>query len=536
MTDASMDERPRSGHPRARRRVLTGLLLALALAVAGWTGGVATAEESDGSTVDEMLGHVARAAQGATSDELVPVGVLIDDNGALPGGLRTERVEVPADRARVTIDALESLDEVRVASTGQPVSIASDPLRPQQYGVDRIRANRLPGHLDATGVTVAVIDTGVSGNHPDLQPLLPDGRQRVATGVTYLTHHPHLEGTPGNVDPHGHGTHAAGVVAAARDNGVGVAGLAPGAQILPVRALDAQGQGNTLDVADGIYFAHLMGADVISLSLSGPGNDPYLSSALAHVTTDWSRGKPPTVVVAAAGNAGVDSPVLYPAGYSSTIAVGASNSTDRVAAFSSRGNHLNVAAPGVNIVSTWPVGRGCQRQPSAGYCSLDGTSMATPHVAAVAALLRSREPGLTPAAVRHRLESTAHDIATLGRDRATGAGRVDAAAAVLPGTYSKVPRVYHAPTGAYGSVRVEGRRITVRGRATDREGPPRVRVRSTVNGRSSVRDTVAGSPSSGGNWTLSWNDVPGTHRVCVNILDNPFGNPTALGCREAVVK
>lgn len=525
--------------PAGRRpssRLLVGLILTLALAFAGWSGGVATADQSEGSTVDEVLDEVERAAGDATPDELVPVGVLIDDNGPAAGGLRVERIQVPAAEADEAVHRLEDLDEVRSAGTAQPVSIADDPLRPQQYGINRARANLLPNHLDGTGMTVAVIDTGVNGSHPDFQPLLPDGRPRVAAGMTILLGH-HQDETPtGNVDPNGHGTHAAGVVSAARGNGTGIAGLAPGAQILPVRTLFADGSGNSVDLAFGILWAHDEGADVINLSLSGRGNDTFLRDVLHNVTNDWSRNKPPPVVVAASGNAGSNSPVMYPAAYPTTIAVAASTAADAVASFSSRGSYVNVAAPGSGIVSTWPRGRPCQQQPAAGYCTLSGTSMATPYVAAVAALLRKQEPTLSPTAVRNRLESTAHDIDVLGRDRSSGAGRIDAAAALLPGTYSRVPRVHHAPRGAYGSVQVDGRRITVRGRATDKEGPPRVRVRSTVNGRLSERHTTAGSATSGGNWTLAWNDAPGTHRVCVQVLDNPFGTPTSLGCREAVVK
>lgn len=503
-------------HQRSRRSVAA--LLALALVAIGWPTAAA------GASVD-----------GPTDTELVTVGVFIDDNGPLPGGGRVERFSVPAHQVAATIDRLEELDAVRVASSGHPISIASDPLRPQQYGTNRVRANLLPDHITGVGATVAVIDTGVSGAHPDLQGTLPDGRPRVATGITYLTMHPQLEGLPGNVDPHGHGTHAAGIIAAERGNGVGIAGLAPAAQILPVRALDATGSGLTIDVADGVLFAHDAGADVINLSLAGPHHDPLLSSAIQYVTSDWSRGKPPSVVVAAAGNAGASSPRMFPAAYSRTIAVAASNANDRIASFSTRGSYVDVAAPGASIVSTWPTGRSCSSAPASGYCSLNGTSMAAPYVAAVAALLRSQEPGLSPAAVRKRIESTAHDIATLGRDDASGVGRVDAAAAVLPGSFTKVPRVHSPPQGTLASVEVDGRRITVRGTATDREGPPKVRVRSTLNGRTSVRTVTAGAAPRG-NWTLEWNDAAGTHRVCVDVLDNPFGTATSLGCRDAVVK
>lgn len=517
----------------ARGRLPVAALLVAALALVGWTGGIAGADEPDGPTVDEVIDEVEHDAEDAAPATLVPVGVVIDDNGAAPGGTRVERVEVPADAVDDAVDRLEEVDEVQVASVGQPVSIASDPLRPQQYAFPRTRGNQLPSHIDGTGMTVAVIDTGVDGTHPDLQPLLPDGRQRVASGATFLYGHPQDWTATGNQDPNGHGTHAAGVVSAARGNGIGIAGLAPGAQILPVRALGQNGLGNTVDVAIGIEWAFSMGADVISLSLSGPGDDPSIRALLHAFTNDWSRGKPPPVVVAAAGNFGSTSPVMYPAAYPSTIAVGASTPADGAASFSSRGTHVNVAAPGTSIVSTWPLGRSCPDRPANGYCVLHGTSMSTPFVAAVAALMRTQEPALSPTAVRDRLESTSHDIDVLGRDRATGAGRVDVAAAVLPGSYSKVPRIHHPPSGSFASVVADGRRITARGRATDKEGRPRVRVRTTVDGRLTERYVTAGSS---GNWSLAWNDAPGTHRVCVSVLDNPHGTPTGLGCRNVVVK
>jgi hypothetical protein len=158
--------------------------------------------------------------------------------------------------------------------------------------------------------------------------------------------------------------------------------------------------------------------------------------------------------------------------------------------------------------------------------------MASPFVAAAIALLLEREPTITPAQVATRVTTSAFDIDVLGTDTASGRGRLDVAGLLDPVTYPQVVRPPYAPTGSLSSVEVTGTRITVRGRATDRDGTPKVRVTTVVGGRSTVRTVTAWN----GSFNLGWNDVPGTHRVCAQVLDVPGGAATSIGCRDAVVK
>src|SRR4051794_271767 len=177
-----------------------------------------------------------------------------------------------------------------------------------------------------SGVTVAVLDTGVDAAHPDLAG-------QVLPGIDLVT------GTSGvSSDPHGHGTHVAGTIAAAAGNGVGVAGIAPGARVLPVRVMDATGTGTMSTVATGITWAADHGARVINMSLGATVQVAAVTNAVAYAR---SKG---VVVVAAAGNDRADgSPALYPAADPGVVAVAATDSTDAYSSFSNRGGYVDVA-------------------------------------------------------------------------------------------------------------------------------------------------------------------------------------------------
>jgi subtilisin family serine protease len=253
-------------------------------------------------------------------------------------------------------------------------------------------------------VTVAVIDSGVDASHPDLAG-------QVLPGADFITG---TEGT--SVDPHGHGTHVAGTIAALTGNGIGVAGAAPDARILPVRVLGANGSGYMSDVANGIAYAADHGAGVINLSISSTTQVGAVSNAVAYAR---SKG---VVIVAAAGNARRSgSPTSFPAADTGVIAVAATTSDDSVAAYSNRGGYVDVAAPGSDILSTYPGNR---------YGRMSGTSMAAPHVAAVAAILKDAGHDITPDQVEQALTTSAVDLGEPGRDDDFGAGRIDAAAAL----------------------------------------------------------------------------------------------------------
>ena len=232
---------------------------------------------------------------------------------------------------------------------------------------------------DGTGVKVAVIDTGVQANHLDLVGQVITGRDFIAD--------PDIAG--GTTDPHGHGTHVAGIIAAA-DNAIGVVGGSPLATILPVRVLDSCGSGSTSVVAAGVLWAKNNGAKVINMSLGSTGNDPVLQAAVDAAVKDG------VTVVAAAGNSASLSP-LYPGAYDSAIGVGAIDGTGGIASYSNRGVTIDIAAPGSTILSTLR---------NLDYGAMSGTSMASPVVAASVALLLQKCPALTPASVLARLRST----------------------------------------------------------------------------------------------------------------------------------
>jgi subtilisin family serine protease len=306
---------------------------------------------------------------------------------------------------------------VIAASVDHVVHVAGtpDPRQDQQWGLNALQADTVWAAGDASGQVVAVIDTGVDASHPDLAGVVRVGRDFVQTGDA-------------RYDPNGHGTHVAGVVAAVGGNGIGGAGLAQGAQILPVRVMDSTGSGYDSDAARGLVWAADHGATVANMSLGGPDRSAVLDSAIS-----YALGKGVTIV-AAAGNAGLDGdPTLWPAADPGVIAVGAVDAYGVRPGWSSTGSHLAVVAPGVSILSTVPGG---------GYQSWSGTSMAAPFVSAAAALLKHRSV-LGPAAVRTQLMATAVDLGPLGFDPQYGAGRIDLVAAeglsLLPVVPDPVP-------------------------------------------------------------------------------------------------
>ncbi len=253
-----------------------------------------------------------------------------------------------------------------------------------QWGPKKVQA---PAAWDVTksdsNTSIAIVDTGVQYDHPDLSG-------KVVRGYDYVDN----DWDP--YDGNGHGTHAAGIAAAITNNTRGIAGMAPDAKIYAVRVLDDSGSGTLQNVANGIIHAADNGADVISLSLGSPNDSITLKEAVDYA---WSKG---VVVVAAAGNDGSSQPT-YPAYYSNAIAVAATDSDESKASFSNYGSWVDVAAPGVNIYSTYT---------DNSYASLSGTSMATPHVAGLAGLLDAQ--GRSASQIRAAIENTADPISGTG--------------------------------------------------------------------------------------------------------------------------
>jgi subtilisin family serine protease len=298
--------------------------------------------------------------------------------------------------------------------------LPNDPLYAQQWALPRINAPAAwASTFGSSSVTVAVIDTGYDLTHPDKPANLIPGPTftSVASQDGCAP-----EGVNGPQDDFGHGTHVGGIIAAATNNNTGVAGLAPGVTLLVIKAGDCVGNLADSDVAAAIDYATSAGARVINMSFGGTDNPAVVSAAIQNA---WSSG---VVLVAAAGNDAA-SEHFYPAALPNVVAVAATDNSDTVAYFSNRGCYVALAAPGVGILSTVPMGTPIHGT-STPYASLSGTSMATPHVAAAAALLLSATSGLTNSAVTSILEQTAVPLGTSIPNQTTGYGRIDVAAAL----------------------------------------------------------------------------------------------------------
>src|SRR5579859_1015827 len=287
-------------------------------------------------------------------------------------------------------------------------------------------------------VTVAVIDTGIDANHPDLAGV-------AVPGATFVSSPDASCPLGSTVDDNGHGTHVAGLIAANANNGQGIAGVAFGVRIMAIKALDCTGAGLLSDVASGITWAVDHGARVINISLGSSSAQTTLEDAIRYALAHN------VLVVAAAGNCGVISARCgsvnepqYPGAYPESFAVAATDPNDVRASFSNANSYVAVAAPGVRIWSTVPTYPTTLSR-STGlttYAAFSGTSQASPFVAGLAALLLSREPTLTPAQLADRLRTTADDLGTPGTDPEYGAGRVNALRAVTAGALARYGAAY----------------------------------------------------------------------------------------------
>lgn len=326
------------------------------------------------------------------------------------------------------------------------VSWTNDPCAGRQWGLVRIRAPEAWLSSRGAGAVVSVVDTGADFSHPDLRRKLVRVRgSNLLRNTAYRC--PYERRSSGRRSPavaqddNGHGTHVAGIVAARTGNGLGVAGVAPAARVLPVKVLDDEGGGNDAAVARGICFAVAHGAHVVNLSL---GVDPVAQILVEGtgrltaraITHAYRKG---VAVVVAAGNEGF--PVCgFRSVRAEALCIGAVDGNDIKARYSNFGGSLDLVAPGgaggvlcADDADVWSTIRpqaedDCSRR---GYQPLAGTSMAAPHVAGTAALLRARfGRRASPAFVYGRLRSTADDLGVPGADPLYGYGRVNARRAV----------------------------------------------------------------------------------------------------------
>jgi len=375
-------------------------------------GRPAPAERGAGGRSDGLVVRLSPDANVAAIQALVAAGGAVE-LGRLED-VRTLVLGVAPERRGALMRKLRGhpgVARVEVDRSAEVTLVPNDPLWSKQWGMRKVRG---PAAWDvatgANGPIIAVLDTGVARNHPDL-------RGRVLAGWDFVNN----DSDP--ADDNGHGTAVAGIAAGAGNNGVGVAGMCWGCRILPVKVANSNGRVLFSNVAAGIVWAANRGASVINLSLGSTGGSSALADAVRHAR---SKG---AVIVASAGNTG-KSELFYPAAYPGVISVAATTSSDTLYNFSTRGSWVRVAAPGCAFTS----------KPGGTWDSFCGTSASAPIVAGAAALLRTVAPNATRSAVASAITGTAVRFTS-----AIGGGRLDTAAA-LGALAGSAPDAAPAPT------------------------------------------------------------------------------------------
>ncbi len=376
-----------------------------------------------GNSSDHVTGQVlVKFKEGAP--QRVIDAVIKDQNSTIKSKIADLNVlvlKVPQaaeERVAYALSHNPNVEYAELDYIAQALLNVDDPYFSDQWGLENtndadIDASTAWNITKGNGTIVAILDSGISKNHPD-----------VSSQVTDRTN---FSDSTSDDDIYGHGTHVGGIVAALTNNGVGVAGVCPDCKLMSVKVLNDSGSGAYSWIANGITYAANHGAKVINMSLGGSQRSTTLENA---VNDAWNKG---VVVVAAAGNSGNQSKT-YPGAYTKAIAVAATDSQDKKAYFSEYGSWVDVAAPGVSIYSSWNDSSSLSDpQPmclstTECYKYASGTSMSTPMTSGVVALIWATSKYSTASEVRNRLEATADKIP--GTGTYWSAGRVNAFNAV----------------------------------------------------------------------------------------------------------
>ena len=390
----------------------------------------------------------------------------------------------------VTFDSTDLVGARRAVAAVDPAAVVepnvvrrwsvvpNDPEYPAQWELGAVRADAAWDHTRGSSSTiVAVVDSGVDATHPQLTGKLVSGYD--ATTGTALA--------GGNTDEVGHGTAVAGVVGARTNDGSDIAALGWDTRVMPVKVGDANGA-TTADAVEGILWAVDHGARVVNVSLGSCTPSQLEQDAVAYAE---SRS---VLVVAAAGNSGPGAAADYPAAYPTVLAVGATGFSGAIAPYSNTGSYVDLVGPGGSGDGD-PAHSIAVLRSGGGAAAEDGTSFSSPIVAAAAALVYSRTPSATPAAVRSVLTSTAADRGAAGRDDTFGAGLLDAGRAVASVGSAPVAPTLTAPTTATAGVL-----ITVSGRAAPGASVELWGV-TAPNGTITRVNTPAVVADSAGNWS-----------------------------------
>jgi subtilisin family serine protease len=321
---------------------------------------------------------------------------------------------VPAALSMILTGCSPSVNAFRQGTMNESVQAVDDTKgetnidNNDQWAISHIKGNVVWNiNKQKKQIKVAVVDTGVDYNHPDLK-----NRVLINLGYNFLNN------SKDTMDDNWHGTHVAGIIAADAENNIGISGVVGNfdVKIIPIKVLNSNGEGSSDIMAKGIKYAADMGADIINFSVGFDVRDDYIGDAIKYAR---SKG---VFVVVSSGNNNINCDTSSPAGDLGAYAVSSVNSNNEKSIFSNYGYSVKIAAPGEAILSTVPGG---------GYDYRNGTSMAAPAVSGVAAMMKAVNPSLTPEQMEDILDKTAVDIMDKGRDDSTGYGLVNAQAAVI---------------------------------------------------------------------------------------------------------
>jgi subtilisin family serine protease len=458
-----------------------------------------------GNDQDYARGRIlVEANAGITVDQLEKLLKVHGGKARKIGQADMHIVDLPANASEVAVVAqLKNRPEFKFVELDRRVKASyavNDPYSGSEWHLNQIGAATAWNTTQGSGVTIAILDSGVDAAHPDLQANLVAGYNS-------------YDGNTDTSDVCGHGTAVAGTAAARSDNGQGVAGVAGQAKIMPVRiAYNDPTYGCYAyysTIASGLTWAADHGARIANISYAGVAGSATIQSAANYMK---SKGG---MVFVAAGNAGIDENITPT---TSMIAVSATDSTDTKASWSSYGNFVTLAAPGAAI---WTTSKG------GAYQAWNGTSFASPVAAGAAALIMAARPDLPAAQVESLLESTALDLGTAGRDNLYGYGRVNAAAAVQAALNAPLAPDTLAPAVAIaaplGSSSVSGA-ATVSVNASDNVGVARVDLQ--------VNSTVVASTSTAP-YIFSW-DTTGAANGMNNLVAIAYDAAGNRGASNAV--
>lgn len=327
----------------------------------------------------------------------------------LVNGISVEITKSEENLIKKENNILRIEDDIEVQALGKTTGTPTIPTQPPQtvpWNITKVNAEGLANCNYGQGVKVAVIDTGIDINHPDLKSNIIGGYNAINKKASFT-------------DDNGHGTHVAGILAAP-NNSIGVIGVSYNVSLYSVKVLNGTGNGYLSDLIEGIDWCIKNGIQVANMSL-GVADSTSLHDAIIKA---YQAG---LILVAAAGN-NLQDGVKYPAAYPEVISVGASDNNDLIGSFCPNGK-IDITAPGVNIYSTYINGA---------YLNMTGTSMATPHVTAAAAILVATpakgdlngDGKITPSEIKQRLQNTSKDLGSLGIDKIYGSGLLDVYTAI----------------------------------------------------------------------------------------------------------